>query len=70
MNQLEVMTKIISERQPITLAKVRQFANSYVEWRGYEKEEMYDFIRKNFYVDSQNFAHEEKPFKQKIKCKY
>lgn len=54
MNQLEVMTKIISERQPITMAKVRQFANSYVEWRGYEKEDMYKFIRENFKVDVDN----------------
>jgi 5-carboxymethyl-2-hydroxymuconate isomerase len=54
--RMEVMEKIISERQPITLGYIRQRANSYKEWRGSKKDEMYGFIKQHFSVDEKNQA--------------
>lgn len=56
MTKLEVLEKIIAERQPITVSYVRQFATSYVEWKGSRKEDMYDFIRKHFDVGHRNMT--------------
>lgn len=49
--KIEVMQKIISERQPIKISIVRQFALSYKCWKNSDKKEMYDFIENNFSVN-------------------
>jgi len=51
---IDALTKIVTERQPITLRGVRQYAACYVAMKQWTREEMYDFIRANFDVDGDN----------------
>jgi len=51
---IDALTKIITERQPVTLRGVRQYAACYVAMKQWTREEMYDFIRANFDVDGEN----------------
>lgn len=51
---IDALTKIVTERQPITLRGVRQYAACYVAMKEWTREEMYDFIRHNFDVDGEN----------------
>lgn len=51
---IDALTKIVTERQPITLRGVRQYAACYVAMKQWTREEMYDFIRANFDVDGEN----------------
>jgi hypothetical protein len=51
---IDALTKIITERQPVTLCGVRQYAACYVAMKHWTREEMYDFIRANFDVDGEN----------------
>ena len=47
----EIMAKIISERQPVKLYVVKAYAACYVQWRGVDKNDMYQYIKNNFNVD-------------------
>ena len=51
---IDALTKIITERQPVTLRGVRQYAACYVAMKEWTREEMYGFIRENFQVDGEN----------------
>lgn len=51
---IDALTKIITERQPVTLRGVRQYAACYVAMKDWSREEMYGFIRENFSVDGEN----------------
>lgn len=51
---IDALTKIITERQPVTLRGVRQYAACYVAMKDWSREEMYGFIRENFLVDEHN----------------
>jgi hypothetical protein len=51
MSKLEIMTKIVSERQPMKIYKVKSYARCYVEFQDSDKHEVYRFIRENFHVD-------------------
>lgn len=51
---IDALTKIITERQPVTLRGVRQYAACYVAMKEWSREEMYGFIRENFSVDGEN----------------
>lgn len=51
---IDALTKIVTERQPVTLRGVRQYAACYVAMKQWTREEMYDFIRANFDVDGEN----------------
>ncbi len=51
---IDALTKIVTERQPITLRGVRQYAACYVGMKQWTREEMYGFIRKHFDVDGEN----------------
>lgn len=51
---IDALTKIITERQPVTLRGVRQYAACYVAMKEWSREEMYGFIRENFSVDGDN----------------
>lgn len=51
---IDALTKIITERQPVTLRGVRQYAACYVAMKEWTREEMYGFIRENFSVDGEN----------------
>ncbi len=51
---IDALTKIVTERQPITLRGVRQYAACYVAMKQWTREEMYDFIREHFAVDGEN----------------
>lgn len=48
------LTKIVTERQPVTLRGVRQYAACYVAMKDWTREEMYGFIREHFDVDGEN----------------
>lgn len=51
---LEVLTNIVEKRQPLSLRDVRYFARCYVVFAEMQKDEMYELIRENFNVDSDN----------------
>ena len=51
---LEVLTAIVQKRQPLSLRDVRYFARCYVVFAEMQKDEMYELIRENFNVDSDN----------------
>ena len=56
MSKLEIITKIVSERQPIKIYKVKSYAKCYVEFQDADKEEVYSFVRENFHVDVDNLV--------------
>lgn len=51
---IEALTKIVSERQPLSINQVREFAKCYISMRDWSKERMHDFIRANFDVSDDN----------------
>lgn len=51
---LEVLHEIVEKRQPLSLRDVRYFARCFAAMRDWSKDEMYQVIRDNFDVDSNN----------------
>lgn len=51
---IEALTKIVSERQPLSINQVREFAKCYISMKWWSKERMHNFIRENFNVDDEN----------------
>lgn len=51
---LEVLTEIITKRQPLSLRDVRYYAHCYVAMREWSAKEMYAFVREHFSVDEKN----------------
>lgn len=51
---MDIVTSIVEKRQPLTLRDVRYFARCYVALADMSKEDMYELIRDNFNVDSDN----------------
>lgn len=51
---IEALTKIVSERQPLSINQVREFAKCYISMNWWSKERMHNFIRENFNVDDEN----------------
>ena len=51
---IEALTKIVSERQPLSINQVREFAKCYISMKWWSKDRMHKFIRENFNVDDEN----------------
>jgi len=51
---IEALTKIVSERQPLSINQAREFAKCYISMKWWSKERMHKFIRENFNVDDEN----------------
>lgn len=51
---IEALTKIVSERQPLSINQVREFAKCYISMKNWSKLAMHNFIRENFNVDDEN----------------
>lgn len=51
---IEALTKIVTERQPLSLRDVRYFARCYVDMMEWDKDYMYGVIRENFDVNDDN----------------
>lgn len=53
-NAIEVLSAIIEKRQPLSLRDVRYYAQGFAEMREWSKDHMYEVIKNNFNVDSEN----------------
>lgn len=51
---IDALTKIVSERQPLSINQVREFAKCYISMKSWSKLAMHKFIRENFNVDDEN----------------
>lgn len=63
---LEILERIIRQRQPMTLRDVRYFAYSYVATGEMSKDELYDLIRANFSVEVNDAGREIVTIKEEV----
>lgn len=53
---LDIVKKIISEREPVRMHKAWDFAKGYVAFKSGARNDFYAFVKDNFNVDENNFV--------------